>query len=177
MLFKCERHPTKTPRSDKQTIQLKSVKFFMWLKGVSKYVVKGFVENIIGSRIKTLCRFKTNMMKDGDHNQYINSVREAGKRRKIIVERSFEVAVCYEIAAVSPPPPPPRLSHSATQTPQFKFHASEELDPPHHLYPFIFSANKILQYLCLFLCVPYPYYLLYTTRLAILKGKILNLHQ
>jgi RNase P subunit RPR2 len=78
----------------------------MWLKGVSKYAEKGLVENIMGSRIKTLCRLKTNMMKEGDHNQYINSVREAGKRRKIIAERSFEVEVCNEIAALSPPPSP-----------------------------------------------------------------------
>jgi len=34
------------------------------------------VESTIGSRIKTLYGFKTNMMKEGDHNQYINSVCE-----------------------------------------------------------------------------------------------------
>lgn len=76
--------------------------FFMCLKRVSKYVEKGLVENIIGSLIKTLCSFKTNTMKERDDNRYINSVRESEKRRKIIVERSFEVEVCNEIAAVSP---------------------------------------------------------------------------
>jgi hypothetical protein len=74
----------------------------MCLKRVSKYVEKGLVENIIGSLIKTLCSFKTNTMKERDDNRYINSVRESEKRRKIIVERSFEVEVCNEIAAVSP---------------------------------------------------------------------------
>lgn len=74
-----------------------------------------------------------------------------------MVERSFEVEVCNEIAAKSPSPF--AFRNIQNETPQFKFHASAtRFPPPLNLYTlslFFFSANKIPQSLSFYLFLPH----------------------
>jgi hypothetical protein len=67
-----------------------------------------------------------------------------GREEKIIVERSFEVEVCNEIAAKSPSPF--AFRNLQNETPQFKFHASATRFPlPLNLYTlslFFFSKQN-----------------------------------